>query len=92
MVGKHDHHGVDVVASQHVAKVDIRVAALEGAGRHFLGVMLVDLLARRFATQEMLGSGVAVAPSVDIAHRHDLHVVITQDRRQVDPALVAAAN
>ena len=36
MVGRGDHHGVDVLAGQHVVEVDIRVAALVDARGAFL--------------------------------------------------------
>ena len=47
--GRRDHHGIDVVAGQHLAEVTIDAAAFERAGRALRRVVRLDRLLDRAA-------------------------------------------
>ena len=91
MVGHHDHHGVDVVAAQHVAEILVRIATLVLARGALGRIVGVDLLLAGLAPAELFGQ-VAVAPGVHVAHGNHLHVVQRQEGGQIDRALVAQAD
>ena len=92
MIGHHDDHGVDVVVGEHFAEVGVGLAALVLAGLGLFGVVGVDRVEPRLAAEELLRILVAVARGVDVADGHDLDVVVPQERRQVERALVAQAD
>ena len=63
MVGRADHHRVDVFAAQHFAIVAVRLAAAVRAGGHLRGIMLLDRAVDLLQT-----------PRIDVANRDHLDV------------------
>jgi hypothetical protein len=72
MVRRNHGHRVDVIAADHVAKIDVRVAPLVIAGAFLLGVERFDRLLRRLAAEELIIVLISVAASIDVAHGDDL--------------------
>ncbi len=92
MIGHHTHYGINIFPRQHVAEIFIRITAAEHPRRLPCRVECVDLLLSRLAAEKLVSTAVAVAGGVHVANGQHLAVVMTKKRRQVDRALVAAAD
>ena len=91
VVRRADFDGVDVVAAQDFAEIDVGVAAAVSPVAAFLRIMLLDQPPGRLAAAD-LALPVAGALAVDVADGDDLHAVIPEKRLDVVEALVARAD
>ncbi len=88
MVGRANLDGVNVLAAEDLAVVDVRSAPMRRAGRLILRVRLVDQSPRGFAATD-LPFPVARAFAVHIAHGDDPHSLVAEERVDIVKALVA---
>jgi hypothetical protein len=99
VVGRGDHHGIDIFLGQQLAVIAVGLAGAILAGAPLPGVELVRPPARGFASAgAMLGAlgpvpgEVTAAFAVDVTDGHDLHFGELRERGQVLHALAAQAD